>query len=361
MLLFAAPATKSSLCLCGEQVLYRILVIGPSWVGDTVLAQPLFGRLHEKHRELELDVLAPAWTLPLLARMPEVREGLASPFGHGELKLVQRWRLARKLRARGYDQAIVLPNSFKSALIPRLAGIGLRTGFVGEARQPLLNDARRLDPQALPLMAERFAHLADAPGEPLRRPLPQPALSVSPAARDALLKRLGLSAEPPVACLCPGAEYGPAKRWPAEHFANLALRLVADGWQVWLIGSPRDRAIGAQIQRASGGRCRDLCGATGLAEAVDLLSLARVVVCNDSGLMHVAAALDRPMLALYGSSSPSFTPPLSPRAEVVMLDLPCSPCFQRECPLGHFKCMRELAPERIFERVRRIAGAPAIA
>jgi heptosyltransferase-2 len=340
---------------------YKVLVIGPSWVGDTVLAQPLFKRLHEKHRELELDVLAPAWTLPLLERMPEVNQGLASPFGHGELKLGRRWRLARELKVRQYDQAIVLPNSFKSALIPRLAGIGLRTGFVGEARHALLNDARRLDPNALPLMADRFAHLADARDEPLRRPLPQPTLRVSPAARNALLARLGLRTEPPVACFCPGAEYGPAKRWPAEHFARLATLLADHGWQVWLIGSPRDRAIGAEIQRLSSGRCRDLCGVTGLAEAVDLLSVAQVVVSNDSGLMHVAAALDRPMLALYGSSSPSFTPPLSAHAQVVKLDLPCSPCFERECPLGHFKCMRDLGPERIFERLGHIARAPVTA
>jgi heptosyltransferase-2 len=326
-------------------------------VGDTVLAQPLFKRLHEKHRELKLDVLAPGWTLPLLERMPEVSEGLASPFGHGELQLARRWRLAREVKARGYDQAIVLPNSFKSALIPRLAGIGLRTGFVGEARQVLLNDARRLDAAALPLMAERFAHLADAKDQPLRRPLPQPFLNVSPPVRDALLARLGLRTEPPVACLCPGAEYGPAKRWPPEHFASLAVQLAERGWQVWLIGSSKDRAIGAQIEQMCGGRCHNLCGSTGLEEAVDLLSAAQAVVSNDSGLMHIAAALDRPMLALYGSSSPSFTPPLSTRAEVMSLKLPCSPCFARECPLGHFKCMRDLEPDRVFERLHHIAPA----
>jgi heptosyltransferase II len=329
----------------------KILVVGPAWVGDTVLAQPLFKRLHEKHGDLKLDVLAPAWTLPLLKRMPEVSEGLASPFGHGELQLSRRWRLARSLKARGYDQAIVLPNSFKSALIPRFAGIGLRTGFVGEARQVLLNDARRLDSLALPLMAERFAHLADTAGQPLRRPLPLPSLKVTPVARDALLARLGLRTNPPVACLCPGAEYGPAKRWPVEHFAALAAQLSQRGWQVWLIGSAKDSAIGTQIAELSGGRCRNLCGATSLDEAVDLLSAAHAVVSNDSGLMHIAAALDRPMLALYGSSSPAFTPPLSARAEVIRLQLPCSPCFARECPLGHFKCMRDLEPERVLERL----------
>jgi heptosyltransferase-2 len=323
-----------------------------------VLAQPLFKRLHEKHRELELDVLAPAWTLPLLERMPEVSQGLVSPFQHGELKLAGRWRLARQLAPRAYDQAIVLPNSFKSALIPRFAGIGLRTGFTGEARGFLLNDTRRLDTSALPLMAERFAHLADSADEPLRRPLPQPSLRASPADREALLARLGLRTDPAVACLCPGAEYGPAKRWPPEHFAALAKDLAQHGWQVWLIGSSKDRPIGSQIEQLSAGACRNLCGATGLGEAVDLLSAAQLVVSNDSGLMHVAAALDRPLIALYGSSSPSFTPPLSPRAEVMRLELPCSPCFARECPLGHFRCMRELDPGRVFQRARERTAAP---
>jgi heptosyltransferase-2 len=336
------------------KMVYRILVVGPSWVGDTVLAQPLFKRLHEKHAALELDVLAPTWTLPLLRRMPEVTRALASPFGHGELRLTERWRRARELAARGYDQAIVLPNSFKSALLPRLAGIRLRTGYIGEARQLLLNDARRLDRRALPLMVERFAHLADARGDSLRRPLPWPSLTVSAAERDALMARLQLPFQPRVACLCPGAEYGPAKRWPTEHFAALAERLVQGGFQVWLIGSSRDRDIAAEVERLSGGCCRNLCGATTLEEAVDLLSLAHVVVSNDSGLMHVAAALDRPLLALYGSSSPDFTPPLSGRAGVLRLGLPCSPCFARECPLGHFKCMRDLAPERVLEHLARI-------
>lgn len=328
----------------------RVLIIGPSWVGDTVLAQPLFQRLRERHAGLRMDVLAPPWTAALLRRMPQVDEVLISPFKRGRLDLANRWHFARELRARGYDQAVVLPNSFKSALVPRFAGIAVRTGYVGEMRQVLLNDSRALDKAALPLMAERFAHLADAPGEPLRRPLPPLALRVSESARAASLARLGLALEQPVACFCPGAEYGPAKRWPAEHFAALARHTAAAGYQVWLVGSPKDRAIGDEIARLGGGAARNLCGETSLEDAVDLLSLARVVVANDSGLMHVAAALGRPLVALYGSSSPGFTPPLCEGASVVKLELPCSPCFARECPLGHFDCMRRLLPEQVFAR-----------
>jgi heptosyltransferase-2 len=340
---------------------YKILVVAPNWVGDTVLAQPLFKRLHARHRALTLDALAPAWTAPVLRRMPEVAAVLASPFGHGELRLRERMRLARELAQRGYDQAIVLPNAFKSALIPWLARIPKRTGFVGELRQVLLNDARRLDQRALPQMAERFAHLADAPGEALARPLPPLALTSTQEQRGATLARLRLALGQPVACLCPGAEYGPAKRWPAAHFARLAVQLAARGYQVWLIGSPKDRAIGAQIAGESAGRCVDLCGATDLDAAVDLLACAELVVSNDSGLMHVAAALHRPLIALYGSSSPAFTPPLSAHARVVKLDLPCSPCFARECPLGHFDCMRQLSPESVLERAAALAGGPVTA
>jgi heptosyltransferase-2 len=312
-----------------------------------VLAQPLFRRLHERHTQLALDVLAPAWTLPLLRRMPEVADTIASPFGHGELKLAARWRLARELALRGYDQAVVLPNSFKSALVPRLAGIPLRTGYVGELRHPLLNDARRLDQQSLPLLAERYAALADPAGTSLTRPLPALHLTVSDAARAQLLDRLGLTRHGPVAVLCPGAEYGPAKRWPAPYFSDLGRQLTRAGYQVWVVGSSKDRHIGEEIARLSEGLCVNLCGRTSLEEVVDLLSGAQLVVSNDSGLMHVAAALDVPLIALYGSSSPSFTPPLSQRATVLKLDLPCSPCYKRECPLQHFNCMMQLTPDQV--------------
>lgn len=337
--------------------MFKVLVIGPSWVGDTVLAQPLFRRLHERHARLALDVLAPAWTLPLLRRMPEVADTIASPFGHGELKLASRWRLARELALRGYDQAVVLPNSFKSALVPRLASIPLRTGYVGELRLPLLNDARRLDQQSLPLLAERYAALADAPGTPLARPLPALRLTVSDTARAELLDKLGLTRHGPVAVLCPGAEYGPAKRWPPPYFSDLGRQLTRDGYQVWVVGSHRDREIGEEISRLSEGLCVNLCGRTSLEEVVDLLSGAQLVVSNDSGLMHVAAALGVPLIALYGSSSPSFTPPLSQQATVLKLDLPCSPCYKRECPLRHFNCMMQLTPDRVSAAISaRSAG-----
>lgn len=327
----------------------KILVIGPSWVGDSVMAQPLYQRLHQRHPNLELHVFAPAWTLPLLARMPEVAKAHLNPFGHGALRLGERWKVARQLAAERFDQAIVLPNSLKSALIPLFAGIPLRTGFLGESRYWILNDARELDEQALPMMVERFCALAEDKGAPLPRPLSHPRLALTNASQQAALDKLKLDASRPAVAFCPGAEYGPAKRWPARHFAELACRFDAAGYAVWLFGSGKDREVGDDISRLSGGLAVNLCGATGLEEAIDLIGLTRLAVCNDSGLMHVAAALDKPLVALYGSSSPDFTPPLSTRAAIVSLNLDCSPCFERTCPYGHTDCLEKMEPDRVWQ------------
>lgn len=329
----------------------KILIVAPNWIGDALLAQPLFARLRQKYRGASIDALAPPWTAPVLRRMPEINEVIDAPFGHGELKLAARWTLGRSLRGRAYDQAIVLPNTFKSALIPFFAGIPLRAGFVGELRHGLLNRVHKLDEEALPLMAERYAQLAEAPGTPPARPLPGVGLRVDPANLAAALTRLGLSRAKPVVAFCPGAEYGPAKRWPARYFAEVAAKLAAQGRAIWLFGSPKDAEIGEEIARLSNGVAVNLCGRTDLASAIDLLSLAEVVVSNDSGLMHVAAGVGVPVVALYGSSSPEHTPPLSRAARVVRTGIDCSPCYARECPLGHFKCMIELTPERVLREI----------
>jgi heptosyltransferase-2 len=330
----------------------RILVVAPSWVGDALLSQSLLTRLKQKDPQSRIDILAPGWALPIFRRMPEVNETLESPFAHGQLALGKRWRVARSLRANRYDRAYVLPNSFKSALVPLFAGIFERIGFIGEVRQWLLTDARRLDERALPLMAERFAWLADAADTALTRPVPRPQLRVTEAERAQLRQRFGLAGGGRVACFCPGAEFGPAKRWPARYFGELAQRLGAEGFAVWLVGSAKERDIGDVIS-GSYAAAVNLCGRTTLDDAVVLLSCADLVVSNDSGLMHVAAALDRPMIALYGSSSPFFTPPLSDRAQVVKHEVPCSPCFQRVCPLKHFDCMMKLAPSRVLDEIHR--------
>ena len=316
-----------------------------------MLMQPMLMRLARRYPGCLIDVFAPPWTEKLLRRMPEVHEVIVNPFPHGALRLMERYRFGRQLRKARYAQAIVLPNSWKSALVPFFAHIPLRTGFVSELRYLLLNDARKLDKRKLPLMVERFAQLAeDAQGE-IPRPLENPKLAVSEAQRNATLHKLELTLDRPVAVFCPGAEYGPAKRWPAAYYADIAQRLKQRGYAVWLIGSAKDKPVADEINQLAGGNCINLCGRTGLDDAIALLACAKLVISNDSGLMHLAAALDRPMLALFGSSSPQFTPPLSPQAQVVKLDIECSPCFERECPLGHFNCMTRLTPDMVWGRL----------
>ncbi len=328
--------------------LHQALVIGPAWVGDAVLAQPMLAALQHNHPDEALHVLAPHWIHGVLARMPQVAQILTNPFAHGQLALGKRRDLGRQLAQAGYTRALVLPNSFKSALVPWMARIPIRTGYVGEMRSLLLTDARILDKTTHPLMVERFAALAYPATTPLPKPLPQPRLVPNLVEQGHSLRRLELDPGQPILVLCPGAEYGPAKQWPARHFAVLAQHWVDLGHQVWILGSAKDHSVGESIRALASGAIRNLCGKTRLSEAVDLMALAHQVVSNDSGLMHVAAALERPLKALFGSSSPHFTPPLSAQARVYCLNLPCSPCFQRTCPLGHTNCLEKLVPEQLL-------------
>ena len=326
----------------------KTLLVAPSWVGDAVMSQPLLARLAAQACG-PIDVLAPGWVLAVYRRMAEVGATLDNPFAHGEVALGARWRFARQLAKHRYQRAVVLPNSLKSALIPAFASIPERIGFTGEARVGLINQRHRLDQLAVPLMVERFAQLAEKPGALPQRPVAKPRLLSTPEQQAATLAAIGESRPEKLAVLCPGAEYGAAKRWPVRHFAELAKNLTERHFTVWALGSRKDAEIGDAITRQSGGACRNLCGVTDLEQAIDILAMSDFAVTNDSGLMHVAAAVDRPLVALFGSSSPGFTPPLSSRAAILSLNLSCSPCFKRECPLGHLDCLEQLLPNRVLD------------
>lgn len=320
-----------------------------------VMSQSLYRYLKDSRPGVSIDVLAPAWSEPILARMPEVDEALELPIAHGAIGWRRRRLLGRDVRRRNYDQAILLPNSFKSALIPFFANIPRRTGWRGEWRYGLLNDLRLLDEKALPLMVQRFVALAQAPGNVLREPLPAPRLHADASRAEACRQNFGLSAAPLLA-LCPGAEFGGAKRWPENSYAELARNYLEQGWQVALFGSANDAEVCAAINASAGSACLDLTGRTSLADAVDTLSLAAAVVANDSGLMHIAAALSIPTLVIYGATSPDFTPPLSSRADYIRSEIDCSPCFARECPLGHHRCMREISAGEVTAQLDRLLG-----
>ncbi len=318
-----------------------------------VLAQSLFRTLKKEHSNCQIDVAAPAWTLPLLERMPEVTKAISLPFKHGELAFWKRIQFGKSLRNQGYTQAIILTNSLKSALLPFAANIPQRTSFLGEMRYGLINDIRPLDKTKLPRTVDRFVSLGLAKNSVMPKKISNPQLSADKKNAIATLERLGK--EKPrnkVLGLCPGAEYGEAKRWPAEYYAEVANAALKNGWEVWLFGSDKDVPVTNAINDLSGHQCLNLGGKTKLGEAIDLMSLCDTVVSNDSGLMHVAAALGKKLIAIYGSSDPHHTPPMSSKAVIEYLGLECSPCFERVCPLGHLNCLKQIEPQNVIADIK---------
>jgi len=315
-----------------------------------VMAGSLLRLLKQREPEAWLCVAAPPATAPLLQFLPDVDQAETLDVRRGEAGVLPRWRLARRLS--GFDAAIVLPRSWKAALLPWLAGVPRRTGFAGEPRWPLINDSRPFDRKARPRTVDRFLTLALPRGEAPALP-PRLRFRVPEGLQRHALEKLGLrQPDRPLLALCPGAAFGPAKRWPSMHFAAVARAWAAEGGSVWVFGQESDREAGTVIAAAAPEATTNLCGRTGLAEAVGLLDLAQRVVSNDSGLMHVAAALGRPLVALYGSSTAEETPPLSDNAHVLGLELTCRPCHQRTCPLGHLDCLNRLSPDLVLQALK---------
>jgi heptosyltransferase II len=348
-----------------EQVSKKILLVAPAWIGDMVMANTLAQVLKQQNSENVIDVLAPASTAPLASRMAEIRQVTIVPAGHKELKLKARYLVAKQLSCEHYAQAIVLPNTIKSALIPWLARIPQRTGWLGEKRYRLLNDIY-YEPQRLPRLVQRYAALA-LPAIKSRKDatvplwpenfeqLPNPSLAVDTVNQQHLQQQFALSTRQPILALCPGAEFGSAKRWPVEYFAKLAQLTLSMGWQVVILGGAKDIQLGAEINRQARYCCIDLTSKTSLLDAIDLLGLAHAVVSNDSGLMHISAALQKPLIAIYGSSSPNYTPPLDKKSKILYLGIRCSPCFKRECPLvgdANLRCLLDITPEKVAGALR---------
>jgi heptosyltransferase II len=339
----------------------RILIVGPAWVGDMVMTESLAAALKRREPDATIDLLAPPWTAPLGGRMAGVTASKEIASVHGRFDLAKRISLGASLKAEKYSLAIVLPGSLKSAIAPFVARIPKRRGYVGEMRYGLLNDARPLDKQKLPRTIDRFVALAEDDGAVAPTVTP-PVLRHDPDAARRIADKLKLSDESrPIVALCPGAEYGPAKQWPATHFAALAATLADRGYATWIFGSKNDKAIADEIVglaavRNKDARPKNLCGATSLLEALDLMSLTTGVVTNDSGLMHVAAAIGKPVVALYGSTTPAMTPPLAKAVRIVERTLPCRPCFERVCPLGHLDCLNLIAAEDVARALSEIIG-----
>jgi len=318
-----------------------------------VMAQSLFITLKKLYPGCVIDVVAPEWSLPVLQRMPQVNQGIALPVRHGEFSLIRRIKLGRGLRDNKYTHAIVLPRSWKSALVPFFARAKIRTGFKGEMRYGLINDIRHLDKKILKKTVQRYvAHAYEGMAEAPSTPFPE--LNVDIANRDRLTKELGLDLSRPVIAMMPGAEYGPAKQWPEDYYRQLIGMLIEKGYQVWVLGSEKEKALGKSITGAFDSNAINLCGKTELVDVIDLLSCVEQVVTNDSGLMHVAAAVGIKLNVIYGSSTPDYTPPLAldEKMNIFYKNLECSPCFKRVCPLNHTDCLVGISAKDVYEKIR---------
>lgn len=340
----------------------RTLVISPNWIGDAVMAQPLLRLLHDKHPERPIDVLAPGWVAPVWRAMREVDTVLEAPFRHGALQLRERRDYAKMLKQRGYADAYVLPNTLKFALIPWLAGIPRRVGYKGEMRYGLLNVIHHDNRDAPRPMVSFYAALAEAPRDEVPPPsaLPRPSLSVSQERMEEVMSRVGLRIDQPLVVFAPGAEFGSAKRWPTTHFAALAKTIQRERGdvQIALMGSGKDKEVCDEIVALAPG-VHSLAGVTKLDEAVALIARADAMVSNDSGLLHIASALNRPIVAIYGPTDPNHAPPFSDVAKSLYLGIECAPCKQRECPLGHHRCMKEISAEMVWQPVQVMIDSKA--
>ncbi|WLT05859.1 ADP-heptose--LPS heptosyltransferase RfaF [Gilliamella apis] len=339
----------------------KTLIIGPSWVGDMMMSQSLYRTLKQLDPSIEIDVMAPAWCRALLDKMPEVNQSIAMPISHGEFALSKRYQLGKELRNNQYEQAIILPNSFKSALIPFFAKIAKRTGWKGEMRYGLLNDLRVLDKQAFPLMVERYVALAYPKqnihsAKDIPQPILWPKLNVLTDEVEQTLSTFNITSEEPLIGFCPGAEFGPAKRWPDYHYAALADKIVKQHAKIIIFGSGKDKIVGEQIiaKMNHGEHCINLAGQTELGQAINLIAACKAVVTNDSGLMHVAAALDKPLVALYGPSSPDFTPPLSNKAEVIRLITGYHRVRKGDAEQGYHQSLIDIKPDLVFETLMNL-------
>ena len=334
----------------------RLLIISPNWIGDTVMAQPLLQLLKKQYPDHLIDVMAPGWVAPVLNAMSEVDTVLETAFLHGALQWKERRRFAAVLRQRGYDAAYILSNTIKFALLPWMAGIKKRVGYCGESRYGLINVMHHNDKANPRPMVPFYAALAFPPKQSMTDQLsrlPKPRLSVSDDVRRAAMEKAGLAFDQPLFCFSPGAEFGSKKRWPASHFAELARRILQENprVQIALLGSAKDAEVCLEIQQMVP-ELHQLAGKTTLDQAVAIIAGAVGIVSNDSGLLHIASALNRPVFAIYGPTDPDHAPPFSDVSYSFSLRPSCAPCDGRDCPLIHHACMQNILPETLWKPIQ---------
>ncbi len=336
----------------------KLLIVGPSWVGDAVMAQTLYKLIKDSNEDSKIEVLSPNWSAPLLKRMEEVSRPIISPFSHGEIKIKARFNFGNKLKEEGYDRAIVMTNSLKSSLIPFFAKIPVRTGWLGEMRLGFINDLRSKEKSKYPLMIEQFAKLSINPFQDLNKSLPYPSLRIDSHNLEEQLLNLRIDYGKPSIAICPGAEFGPAKKWPSYYYAEVCNEYLSKNWNVLVFGSPNDEKTGNSIQEGINKDLSDcffnLIGKTSLIDAIDLLSFCEKVVTNDSGLMHVAAAVNTPLVAIYGPSSPQFTPPLTDNRVILRKSEGFDKTREGSKEHGYHESLIAIKPSEVLEGLDRL-------
>jgi len=335
-----------------------ILIVPYMWIGDFVRCHSVVKLLKQRFPDRPVDMLATTLCAPLADYMPGLRQAIVADLPRGRLALAQQRSLAQRFKREGYGSVLVMPRTWKSALAPFFAGIPQRIGFVGEGRFILINELR-FGERELPRMVDRCAALALPAGAKMPDGWPQPELRVPTAAAEAWRRERGLSPDSrPVVALAPGA-VGPSKRWPSAAYGELCRRLLAAGLAVWVLGGPGEKALASEIVGDS--EARDLTGHD-LRDAILALASAAVAVSNDSGLLHVAAAVGTPSIGIFGPTSPWHWAPLNPLAATIAAqsELPCRPCHKPVCRLGHHRCMRDIPADDVLAATRRaLAAVPA--
>ena len=340
----------------------KILVIAPSWIGDLVMSQCLYKELKKLYLNAEIHVMAPKWCLDVLKRMPEVSKSILMPIGHGALDIKTRYTIGKKLRDEQYDQAYILPNSFKSALIPFFAKIPVRTGWLGEQRYFILTDIKK-NKKDFPRRIERYTVLSHHDNE-IRtsadiKDIPYPSLQTRPLNSDECMQKFKIHTKSDVMGICPGAEYGLTKKWPPEYYAETAVKFLKKNSQreVWIFGSTKDAETAECIKQNIPDELADkvliLAGKTTIEEAIDLLAGCSIVICNDSGLMHISAAVGTRLVAIFGSTSTLYTPPTTTEDKALMIESTeeCHPCFKKTCRFGSLSCLKKLTPDIVRQKI----------
>jgi lipopolysaccharide heptosyltransferase II len=333
-----------------------ILIVPYMWIGDFVRCHSVVTLLRQRFPNRPVDLLATTLCAPLADYMPGVRQSIVADLPRGRLALAQQWALAARFKHESYGMALIMPRTWKAALAPFLAGIPQRVGFAGEVRFALINDVR-FGERKLPRMVDRCAMLALPRGAVQPPEWPMPKLEAPASEIAAWRIRHGLTDDRPIVALAPGA-VGPSKRWPAAAYAALARQLTADGFAVWILGGPDEKSLAAEI--AGGTNARDLTGKD-LRDAILALGAASVAISNDSGLLHVAAALGTPSIGIFGPTSPWHWAPLNPLAAVIETksELPCRPCHKPVCRLVHHRCMRDINPDEVLATTRNALAKAA--